>query len=192
MNITTILVSQEEALSKLDAYRAVKGRRRVAEDDRLQQVYAAISRGARVLHLPSAFREAGLDAQQRPRLAIARADWPIVHCYRPWQLQSVGFSQHDRWNTRATATNISLPRNTFAWDGEPRWGHLRSQVPHIPPAVRPKLLARNYHILFEVQAWEEYPVDPFLLRHITGQLYIVEAEWELTHLEATLLGAMGE
>lgn len=37
---------------------------------------------------------------------------------------------------------------------------------------------------------EEMPVDPFLLKHIMGDTYAVIAEWELTELEASLLGSM--
>jgi len=62
--------------------------------------------------------------------------------------------------------------------------------PHIPPALRPKINLKNFHILFEVQSWEEYPVDPFLLRRIQGNLFLIIAEWELTPLEASLLEAM--
>lgn len=54
---------------------------------------------------------------------------------------------------------------------------------------RPSMLSR-YHILFEVERWQRYPVDPFLLRHIAGPFYTVEAEWELSALEASLLSAL--
>jgi hypothetical protein len=67
---------------------------------------------------------------------------------------------------------------------------LKSAVPHIPANLRPKFKLNNYHILFEVQNWEEYPVDPFLLKRVVGNLFIVIAEWELTELEASLLGSM--
>ena len=70
------------------------------------------------------------------------------------------------------------------------WSQLRTHVPHVPPDVRPRFKLSNYHILFEVKAWEEYNVDPFLLRRIAGHLYVVEAEWELTELEASLLKAL--
>jgi len=63
-------------------------------------------------------------------------------------------------------------------------------VPHIPPPIRPQIHLRNFHILFEVEKWNEYPVDPYLLRRIEGHLFVVVAEWELTALEAALLGSM--
>lgn len=67
---------------------------------------------------------------------------------------------------------------------------LRSAVPHIPPSIRPEFALSNYHILFEVKEWAVYPVDPFLLRRISGMLFVVEAEWELTELEVMLLSSM--
>jgi hypothetical protein len=46
------------------------------------------------------------------------------------------------------------------------------------------------HILFEVKDWETYPVDPFLMRRISGMLYVIEAEWEFSPVEAELLASM--
>jgi len=63
-------------------------------------------------------------------------------------------------------------------------------VPYIPPDVRPRFAPINYHILFEVKKWEAYPVDPFLMRRISGMLFIIEGEWELSPLEAELLASM--
>jgi hypothetical protein len=63
-------------------------------------------------------------------------------------------------------------------------------MPHIPPDVRPRFAPHNYHILFEVKERQAYPVDPFLIRRISGMLFIIEAEWELAQLEAELLALM--
>ena len=62
--------------------------------------------------------------------------------------------------------------------------------PHIPPDVRPRFAPHNYHILFEVEEWQAYPVDPFLMSRIPRMLFIIEAEWELLSLEADLLASM--
>ncbi|MEW6129605.1 MAG: hypothetical protein AB1757_21370 [Acidobacteriota bacterium] len=207
MNVNTILITREEAERKLDQYKSITAKKRVAEDDKLQSLYAAVSKGARVLNLAQAFKQTGLNEQQQPRLAIARADWKTVFCFRnPYTRNhshsphTVGFTDSNRWNMYASARNILLPANTFAFrmrqatygsTYDVDWSILRSAVPHIPPACRPKNGLHNYHILFEVEKWEkEYPVDPFLMRQISGMLFVIEAEWELTPLEASLLSSM--
>ena len=199
MKVSTILVSKEDAQRKLEQYISIAAKRRTKEDDKLQSLYAAVSKGARVLNLASAFKETGLNAFGQPKLAIARADWKTVHCFRsPARFGngfsrtkgSVGFSDNRRWNPQATARNILLPDDTFTFDASRSWWNLFSPVPHLPPQLRPRYALHNYHILFEVKTWEVYPVDPFLLRRIAGMLFVVEAEWELTELEASLLSGL--
>ena len=200
MNVNTLVISEEEALFKLDEYKALQGRQRREEDDQLQSLYASISKGARVLNLRAAFQQTGLNANGQPKLAIARANWRDVH-FRPraamgknfvsWSVVdgAGGFSPHRNWNCLASVQNLWLPGGTFDDLKLTRQG-LKSPVPHIPPACRPKFGLHNYHILFEVEEWQTYPTDPFLLRRISGMLFMVEAEWDLTPLEAELLASM--
>lgn len=200
MNVSTLTISATEARAKLDQYRSITGKRRLKEDDKLESLYAAISKGARVLNLHAAFKQTGLNERGEPKLAIARADWRDVH-FRPRAAVGVdysswstingagGFSPNSHWNHLAVTRNIVLPEGTFN-DKDLTHRGLESPVPHVPPALRPKLGLHNYHILFEVQEWKAYPLDPFLLRRISGMLFIVEAEWDLTPLEAELLASM--
>ncbi|HEX8266087.1 MAG TPA: hypothetical protein VF596_11820 [Pyrinomonadaceae bacterium] len=63
-------------------------------------------------------------------------------------------------------------------------------MPHVPPEIRPKTQLSNWYILFEAN-WEEYPIDPFLLRRIGDTMFfIVEEEWELTELEAMIASGL--
>ncbi len=187
MNVNTITITQEEALAKLDQYKRVQEKKRVPEDAKLQSLYAAVSKGARVLNLLNAFKQVGLNELKQPRLAIARADWPTVFCLK-WSMPGLNyglkFSDRHSWNDYVKDVRIRL--DLPASDLFEKTG-LKSAVPHIPPDLRPKFGLHNYHILFEVKAWEAYPVDPFLMRRISGMLFVVEAEWELTELEASLL-----
>jgi len=200
MKVSTLIVSAAEAQAKLDQYRSITGKRRVKEDDKLESLYAAISKGARVLNLAAAFKQTGLNEKGEPKLAIARADWRDVH-FRPRAAMGVqfsswshidgagGFSPRAQWNHLATTQNIALPSGTF--DNKALVGNrLESPVPHTPPSVRPRFGLHNYHVLFEVKEWKAYPLDPFLLRRISGMLFVVEAEWDLTPLEAELLASM--
>ena len=189
MNVNTIIVPREEAERKLEQYKNVTGKRRIAEDEKLQSLYAAVSKGARVLHLLNAFHQTGLNEKGEPRLAIIRADFKQVWCHRRSNGSAL-FGPSQRYNSAANRKNISLPEGTFGWPRGMSWSDLSSPVPHIPPDARPKFGLHNYHIMFEVKEWRQYPVDPFLMRRIAGNLFIVEAEWELTELEASLLASI--
>lgn len=196
MNVNTILISPEEAYIKLDEYKSLTERQRTDEDRLLLSLYNRIKAGGRVLNLASAFKQTGLNELGQPRMAIARADWytvnfvPRLDFSSSWRVSGAGgFTDKARWNKNATQQNIALPARTFD-DSLLTSNRLHSPVPHIPPSIRPEFALSNYHILFEVKEWEVYPVDPFLLRRISGMLFVVEAEWELTELEAMLLSSM--
>jgi hypothetical protein len=197
MNVPLINVSALEALNKLEDYRYLNQSQKTREDERLMTLYKAVSKGARVINVAAAFKFAGLNAKGQPKLAIARADQKTIWFHpranlEQWSRTTAGgggFSESSRWNWHHSAQNFELPRNTFD-DTLLIRKLLRTRVPHIPPPVRPTIALRNFHILFEVENWDEYPVDPYLLRRIDGNLFVVVAEWELTELEAALLGSM--
>lgn len=198
MNVSTITISPDEASAKLAEYRSLAAHERTDDDLALIRLYRAVQRGARVLHLARAFRETGLNQHGQPRLAIARADWPTctfhprraivpgTDSYRPG---GGCFTAARRIDWRLRTNLVNLPAQTFT-DAQLTDRLLHTPVPHMPPSVRPTTSWSRFHILFEVERWDEYPVDPFLLRHIAGALYLVEAEWALTPLEASLLSAL--
>lgn len=193
MNVTTITIDQEEARRKVRDYAALDAR--TVEDELLIGAYRAAAEGQRLINIQAAFRTTGLNAQGEPRLAMARADWrscilhPHMQIGTGWARGAALFTQNRRIDARLRTNCVSLPAQTFDADALTH-KMLFSPVPHIPPRIRPKTPAlRRYHILFEV-VWQEYPVDPFLLRHIAGSFYAVEAEWELTTLEASLLSSL--
>jgi hypothetical protein len=198
MNVSTIAVPQETAIQKINDIEALKKSQRTAEDDALLSVFKAVRKhSARVINIADAFRQTGLNQLGQPKLAIAQADWKDVNCAadggeyqdQKYLFTSARFFEGGNWRARTKVSALRLPQNTF-----PRHRHddLRSPVPHIPANIRPKFHLRNYHILFEVEKWTEYPVDPFLLKRVVGHLYIVLEEWDLTPLEASLLGSMRE
>jgi hypothetical protein len=195
MNVPLIQVSPLEALNKLEDYRWLNENQRTREDERLMKLYRMVSGGAKVINVANAFKFAGLNEKGQPKLAIARADFKTIwfhprRTFDAWNAAGAGgFSDEQWWKQNHTAKNFALPRNTFS-DEKLINKSLRTRVPHIPPHIRPTIALRNFHILFEVENWEEYPVDPYLLRHIDGNLFVVVEEWELTELEAALLGSM--
>jgi hypothetical protein len=196
MNVSTIKIDKHEALQKLRDYRFLNKSQKTREDERLEALYKAVSNGARVIDVNKAFKATGLSDKGHPRLAIARADTKVCW-FHPRRNENKwgtprgggGFSDWGDWRWNYTAKNYVVPGGTFDDKALTQYA-LRTRVPHIPPKLRPQIALRNFHILFEVQKWDEYPVDPFLLRKIDGGLFVVLAEWELTELEAALLSAM--
>ena len=193
MNVNTITITADEASRKLAAYKQLTEAQRTMVDDQLIRLYRMVQSGARVINIEAAFKQTGLNEQGQPKLAIARADWERVTLHTNmhpgiYSLTGGGtFAATRRLDARLRTNCYKVPRGT--WPGL-TIRDLHAPVPHVPPSIRPRTHLRNYHILFEVERWEEYPVDPFLLRHIHGALYVIEAEWELTTLEASLLSAL--
>lgn len=169
MNVDTIVVSLEQAERKLQAYRTLRDKQRTKEDALLASVYKQVQKGGRVLNLQEAFKQTGLDEKGQPKLAIARADWSRVHFMRSIAGNRIIFSCNRFWKPQATRQYLMLPPETFNLQKLTRHD-LHSSVPYIPPEIRPQFALSNYWILFEVQEWNTYPVDPYLLKRINGML----------------------
>lgn len=205
MNFNTITVEDKEAAKAArDAYMAAARRSRSALDRALAQSYKAIAEGSSLIDIEATMRETPLHDNGLPKLAIVRADFKEVFL----KMESDGsavmagsqlFAEGGRVKTRAGTARIELPPKTFAIEnpatGE-RWPYKhfgdvhRAPVPHIPPQFRPADAYANYHILWEVDVWERIaPKDPLLLRRITGQIYAIVAQWNLTDLERLIMDA---
>jgi hypothetical protein len=181
------------------------GPQRTEEDEHLLSVFKAVRKhNARVINIVDAFRQTGLNDKGQPKLGIARGNWKTVYFHQRRGITLSGPNAYtiNRWNNgggcfqdsptfsqAAYAKTVTLPGGVFP-DAALTRSSLKSAVPHVPANIRPEFHLRNYHILFEVENWETYPVDPFLLKRVVGNLFIVLAEWELTELEASLLGSM--
>lgn len=198
MNVDTVTIPKETAARKVADIKALKRSQRTEEDDALLALYTSISKhNARVITLSAAFRQAGLNDLDQPRIAVAQGDWTKVFCTRyGWNggnsdasVFGYRFTRDNRWRNKLLSDTVALRPGSY--DRVPTEKTLSTTVPHVPANIRPTFHLRNYHILFEVEKWTvEMPVDPFLLKHVTGDTYAVIAEWELTDLEASILGGM--
>jgi len=196
MNVNTLTVSEETAEQKLLEYKAIPAAKRSSQDEALLRAYRAAQKGHRIMDVVQAFRDTALNDQGQPKLAIARAHWETVH-FHPretfarygWPKGAGGFSESNSWNCQAKQWNFVVPEATFADDVLTK-KRLSSPVPHIPPALRPDAKLEAHHILFEVESWDEYPADPFLLKRISGSLFVVLAEWDLSELERGILASL--
>lgn len=190
-----IEMDQAEARDKFEEYVAsVEGREPTAEEMSAILGFKALADGKQLLNLYDALKAGGLDDLNRPRLAIAVADWQWCHLQMHHYSDGThrfAMSEPKLWATRFSARNrITIPRSVFP--PRPAGASPRTQravVPTIPPGVRPRWNLANYHILWEA-VWEPVPpTDPLLLRRLQGAapLYVILAQWDLTELERSIL-----
>jgi hypothetical protein len=176
MNVQQIEFSKEQAHAALLQYKEHRGNYDKA-DWEIERIYRAIARGKIVISASQAIIAAGLDEQGRPRLAIARADAGAVECYAPqsssYPLEFSG-PRPSRWN-------FKVPMQT------PKYQRIMALLPRIPPQYRPEpSKLKDYWLLWEAD-WTSIPVDPYLLRRIGRDAWIVLAAWELTPVEIAVL-----
>lgn len=212
MNLSEIQMPRDAAKAALEEYRTsvreqleydefellnrVEKRRAEFEraDREIMEGYRALANGRQVIGLRSTLIAGGEDKEHRPRLAIARADEPVIELAR-FANGRVDFNPTTRRDSRGWSIE-DFPRSTsnraFSFLGLLPEITARSTIraqamaPHIPPHLRPKTLDR-YFVLWEAN-WEKLaPVDPALLRKISGDLYVVVATWDLTELERAVL-----
>jgi hypothetical protein len=193
MNVPLIEMDAGAAAEKAAAYESQLRRRDDPEYAAAAVGYAALAEGTPLLNLREAFAHTGLGEDGRPKLAIARADRKQV--YVRVRSNDLEFSTLKRssWNY-AGSLLIHVP---FTGIGE-RWKDGYSLVPLVPADVRPSEPLHNFLILWEVEQWADRPFiaqpdrDPYLLRHLVGELYAVVAEWDLTDLERAIMAGRRE
>jgi hypothetical protein len=65
---------------------------------------------------------------------------------------------------------------------------LEAPVPLVPAKFLPKNLTDDYYTLWEVDVWKRVaPTDPYLLKRITNNIFVVLAGWDLTPLEKSVM-----
>ncbi len=148
--------------------------------------FQALSRGKELLDLSLVFRACESDEQGRPKLAVARADWERVRMDRNNQ-GTLLFRNEDTspgWGSSARYKQYRFPHVMPARPGNDV--RASAVVPIIPARFIPRAPLKYFEVLFEAE-WKTVPVDPFLLRHLEGNLYIVLAKWDLTPVEQAAL-----
>ena len=192
MNIELIKINRDHAVAQFRAYRDAVRERHSDEYAAIMRGYKALSKGYALLDLGEVMKRAGLDAHQRPRLAIARATGKHVYCRVAIDGRAQFCIRHD-WYRSSRYCCVALPQGTFSAQSQTheKWERTWHQeakalLPLIPAALRPKASLENYHILWEAE-WETVPRDPLLLRHLSGMLYTVVASWDLTPIEQAVL-----
>lgn len=159
-----------------------------AHDKQVLAAHEALTAGRQLVDLRGALMKsvAGIGSEL-PQLAVARADMKRVTCRRS-RNGTVRFEDErrfSRWNYEHAAPT---------WSSDPIRRSGIADVPTVPPKFRvPNMKDRL--IIWEA-AWRKVTqrneihinLDPALLEHVVGDLYVVVAAWELTELEAAALG----
>lgn len=178
-------VTQSAAYAALKEYKANRAKWDKL-DMEIARVYRAIANGKTVISVNDAIRKAGVDQLGRPRLAIMAADQQVCLC-DPWHSDRVIFSNEHR--SKAAEWHFEIP-----WPETERVmyrGTLHAKLPRIPPQYRPAGSGpdlRKYHILWEAD-WKAIPRDPYLLKRIGKDAWVVLAAWDLTEIELSVLRA---
>lgn len=193
MDVETIVMDRNKARQAFLAYRDAAAERGTPEDEQIMRGYRLLARGKTLLNLTETMRQVGADDQGLPKLAIARADAKWCHVSIDPSGSAAFGSDEQPWRMRGRAQGrlIRVPVNTFPefrWD-ERRNTRAQALVPLVPLPLRPKGQLTGYHVLWEAEWRQVVPRDPFLLRHIGGDLYAVVAAWDLTELERSIVAA---
>lgn len=197
MDVQTITMDRGPALEAFREYRDAVRLRHDDEDEAIMRGYRELARGGRLVRLDDVLRAGGVDGAGRPRLAVARADYPFVHLDidKPWRddhATAVFASADDSWEARTARAwhRVHRVRNFEGLTGGHEGYHRRATVPIVPPSLRPRGSLKRYHVLWEVEEWATRPApprDPYLLRRCGGDLWAVLAQWDLTDLERAVL-----
>lgn len=195
MNVELIKIEPDVARAKLQAYRkGIAARAHGAANERVRReyeqieaAYKAAARDLPLIELSKAMRTGGWDEKGRPRFAVARADQAQIAADMTGSTLTF-FSPSMSYYRRSA---LRRQFDVSGWTVRPKeWSGNRivAIVPIVPPDVlkRPDCNLSARLILWEAD-WKEAPVDPLLLRHIGGDLYAVEAAWDLTPLERAVI-----
>ena len=204
-NTPTIEIDKEKAKEVYQEYLEAVKTRKEEYLEQLKKVYHALSKGQKVIDVYEVFKQSGVNDKGEPKLAIVRADARLC-VFRKNGNGSGMFSARIGKNNILPQTryNVELAEGTFSpfeedktkswWDDE-RFTrrNISSPVPVCPPHLLPNSPLDRYHVLFEVKEWAEAKQmagagrDPFLLRRINRNTFIVLAEWDLTEVEQAVI-----
>lgn len=162
----------------------------------MKALYNQLKCGRKVIDINKVMKRGGTFDTGEPRLAILRADYDVVYLNYDKD-GTVTMKIWNDWGFRKTidfrfrdifpALDDELCDFRKNWEGKTfrkDYIHRKTIAPKIPASLRPKGRLSNYWILWEVEEWKPVPpIDPYLLRRLTPNMFVVVAGWNLTELE---------
>lgn len=177
MDVQKLSMDQTQARALYRAYQDNRGHM-TTDDKAIAAIYKRIAQGRLVIRALNSITAAGLGDDGLPKLAIMRADQRKVRCYT--MNDQVGFQTPDL--RRAKDLNFRIPMPGMRGSTPNRM----ADVPLIPVHLRPRKAIAKYHVLWEAD-WNQYPVDPYLLRRFGEDAWLVVAAWDLTPVERAVM-----
>lgn len=196
--ITKITMPKEQAKEEYKKYLEILKTRKEKFLKIMKDSMYHLKSGKNLLDVYVVMKNAGLTENNEPKLAIARADLREV-CFQKRDTGAGYFGGPGRYNQIEWNKDcVELPQNTF----DVHWPRiegmtwridkelLKTKVPIIPPELMPEGKLDNYYVLWEVSKWEEVPMankDPFLLKRISQNLFVILGAWDVTELEQSVI-----
>jgi len=186
MEVDMLTEEKEAATLKYKEYLQASKTCRDKTYDDLKKVYNQIRKGKSVIDITDAIRRGGVRENFHPNLAIARANSKEVRCIYSRNGDVQYRSSDNVWRFRKS--DVEIKDCLKKWNGSPWELDLKAPTPIIPPRLRPVSLTEDYYILWEVDTWTPMPSrDPYLLKRITKNLFVVCAAWDLTDIEMRVM-----
>lgn len=179
MDVQKLSMDQDQAR---DLYRSYQDHRSdmTPNDRAIAAIYKRIAQGKLVIRALASITAAGIGADGLPKLALMRADQRKVRCITGMNsvlFTCIGPSRAKDMNfrIRVPGVNYTTPNRI-------------ADVPLIPVHLRPRKAIEQYHVLWEAD-WNQYPVDPYLIRRFGEDAWLVVASWDLTPVERAVMSS---
>jgi hypothetical protein len=186
---------RKEALKKWRLYNQAEKQSKMPIYKDLKRVYVALKDGKTVLDIHDVMKRAGIRSNGHPKLAIARITEKTVWC-KYWTTGSVKFvnsepgwrNSENRYDVFIEKVLPSFNKETLGTDQWRGFMTLKAPIPLVPPQFLPKKVTKDYYVLWEVDVWENVPPrDPYILKRLTANMFVVLAAWELTPIERAVM-----
>lgn len=181
--------TQMSALAEyLGEIRAIPANLRNEQEKDLVKVAKAYNSGLQVVDVSVAITAGGILPDGRPQLAIASLYASMTRLNANCTVEADGRVRFDSDKPGWPKFVVELPAGTLPQvKGLATWSYpLRGEtaVPLVPPSIRSPRKG-EYAVLFEVKEWKPtlVPVDPYLLKWIAGNVYVICGSWNLTEAE---------
>lgn len=198
--VEKIIIPEEQAKVEWKRYCELLKKRKDKHLKIMKESMYFAKQGKALINVYDVMNKSGLNKNNEPRLAIARADINEVR-FEKLDTGSGSFLMEHGWNRSGWSTDVHLPQKIFKvqWernlraDGTPNWQikdkEFKTKVPLIPAELMPEGDLKNYYILWEVKLWETLPEpkDPFLLKRISENMFVILGAWDITELERAII-----